>query len=218
LSANATNGKSVSKEWRLHQSRTLIAQGYTVERTAAAMQVPVTSIQGYLKSVEASVRARKLRVQGWDTLSKTTREVISRIKLDPIFSMVAEIAVSAKTVADANFKSFVSNLNKLGTQEEQEVAAREWGTQALADARALAIAGRQRRTYNPKIGIMSGLGQIVAFDTSQLHLAFAQPEERDALSDKTKEAIRQLLSIQYKLHDANNVEDWVMEQLTTLGG
>lgn len=218
LSANATNGKSVSKDWKLHQSRTLIAQGYTVERTAAALQVPVTAINAHIKLMETAARARKLRIQGWDTLPKGTREVISRIKLDPVFAMVAEIAISAKVVADGSFKSFVTGLNRMATQEEQQDAVREWGTQAMADARALQQAGRVRRTYNPKLGLMSGLGNVTAFDTSQVHLAFAQPEERETLSTKIKEALRQLLTIEFKLHDANNVEDWVMEQLTELGG
>jgi hypothetical protein len=71
---------------------------------------------------------------------------------------------------------------------------------------------------NPKQSFSTGLGKIQAFDLNHIHTMYSSELDREVLSNKTREAIQKLVAIQYRLHDHNNVDDWLMEAMTTTRG
>jgi hypothetical protein len=218
LSANATNGQPVSRAWKLRQSITLIAQGWSKEITAAHLKLPLSAIENYEKQRAADQRARRLRIVGWDDLSATMREYIARLRLDTVLVMVAETAISSQTVASTEFRAFITNVNRMHSEDEQVEAVKLWARGERESAANRRRMGRVRNMSNPKQSFSTGLGKIQAFDLNHIHTMYSSELDREVLSNKTREAIQKLVAIQYRLHDHNNVDDWLMEAMTTTRG
>lgn len=216
LSANATNGAPMSKEWKQYCALTLISNGYTKEITAQHLRLPVSSIEGFLRAKNAEERARKLRISGWTDIPSTTRATLARIKLDSVLMLVAEAVVTFQLKNSSELNAIVVEVNKLRSETDAIETARNWCARQKEQAIQLRRMGRKRGITNPKMGVLSALGQLNSFPLGQFHTVFSSDGDREVLSERIDQGLKALAEMKAKLVGGEEAQEALLSIAETL--
>jgi len=218
VSANAMNGKTVSRDWRLHNAIYLINAGYTKDAAAAAMKLSVNSLTSFEKDKQAKERADALRAPGWNTLSKTIRERLARIRNDKAFMICVEAAVATKIAYKPSFGETFMEINKAASEGEALTIARDWSKSVIEEAKQLVRMGRSRgSTSNSKLSLMTGLGKVTHFQPGQFNALFNTDEDRQVIGDRIEATLKVLFDLQYRLYGQAETENRVISALESVG-
>lgn len=212
IAANTMNGIAVDKAWALENALHLVELGYDNKAVAKALNVSVNSIESHYKDRIAGDRARNLNVSNWNKMPVGVRITVARIHLDKPFVIVAEAAIASGTPLTSEFKAFVAELNKAADQTTAVEMATQWAHAVIELAKQQARMGKVRNTNNPKMGLITGLGKIKAFNLGIFNATFATDEDRKTINKRIDEVLAALTEMKCRL----NGRDATQEQLLTL--
>lgn len=216
MAANSINGIAPDRTWKLRQATVAIANGWTKELVAKHLNVPISAIDGYERTQNATRRAKTLRITGWDTIPVSTRDTLARVKLDPVFTELTEAVITYALKNTPELRQIVTTVNRESSEGAALETAKRWVTTQRAEAQQLRRMGRVRNITNPKNGLLSGLGQIDNFSLTQFHSIFAADTDRDVLSDRINKAVVKLVEMQAKIKGVAETSDWILNVATSL--
>lgn len=218
VTANTINGARVDKSWQLTNAVWLMeTYGYTAKQVSAYMNVSVGAITAHEKERMSGRRAADLNVTGWDTMPVRVRQILGRIRLDRPFVIVAEACIASKFSNAQDLNALATKINGATTEEASIEIAAEWSRLTTAAARQAARQGvKHRTTNNPRLGLLTGLGKITAFNLGSFNAIFTTDEDREVVGERIEESIGVLSSMFKRLKGRDEAERVIMEIIDKL--
>jgi ParB-like chromosome segregation protein Spo0J len=199
VEANASHGKTPDQEWRLRQAFSLVANGLPDARAAEAAGITVNTLQKGRAVQAADERARNLRVTNFAQLVETSKVVLQAIKDDSVFYQ------AAKTAVDTEMKiEDVRHMCRLIKEQRSEGARIEIIGQiaterGIEQAQQKALGKVVRKKNQPKLSLVTGIGQIMAVDAAAMTRQILTTNDWQMTNAKVNEAMEKLLDIQVAL-------------------
>lgn len=218
VTANTINGARVDKSWQLTNALYLMDTfGYTAKQVSQYMNLSVAAISAHEKERMSGRRAADLNVTGWDTMPMRVRQIIGRIRLDKPFVIVAEACIAAKFNNAQELNTLATRINHATTEEDSVNIAAEWSRLTTAAARQAARQGvKHRKTNNPRLGLLTGLGKINSFNLGSFNAIFTTDEDREVVGERIEESIGVLSSMFKRLKGRDEAERVIMEIIDKL--
>lgn len=206
LTVEANNGHGVTpdKAWRIRQANHLVTLGFSDNKAAEASGVTALQMKNARAAAEASARARKLNVVGFDELSDSNKTVINVVKSDPVFLAAARLAVSQR-LANDQLKDLLRAI-KTG-RSEAEMLAIVAEQAELFNVEVAAKRAEKRGVSSPKNALVSGVGLITKCDAVALVSQIMTVHDRDTIRRRLDEAVDKILAIQVEMEKLNGLED-----------
>lgn len=199
LTVEANNGHGVTpdKAWRVRQANHLVTLGFSDAKAAEASGVTPVQMKNARAAAEASARARKLNIVGFDELSDSNKTVINVVKSDPVFLAAARLTV-AQRLAHDQLKDVLRAI-KTGRSEAEQLAIITEQAELLNVELAAKKAETRRGVSSPKNALVSGVGLITKCDPAALVSQILTVHDRDTIAKRLDEAVDCILAIQVEM-------------------
>jgi len=188
LIANRYHGQRTTREEALYHAIELHRNhGYAVNRAAAIMQIPPSTVAKAVQRHEGSKRATALGANGYDSLPITAQDALNAIRLDEAFRQ-AIVTARTRRLSGKDIMDMSTRIRATGTEHDAVEVARTFVPQDAADAKRSARADSAR-------------GRLRTITTSALQVDEASFRadlvgmsvgERQELADRFRKAARRL--------------------------
>jgi len=183
---NTRHGKPTSEAERVSQAVYLVDNGASLDKAAAAVNIPPRQLKKALARNTADRRADEvgLRRPEWDSLNNTVKNRLKDIATDEGFADAANLAYAARLDAQEVFDLVaLVNATKSGQRQRAIVKAQRaiYSERIQAGAGGVLRSGG-KRALTPKTRLNMVIGQAMALpdDYSVLVNAYAPPERAEA--------------------------------------
>jgi hypothetical protein len=198
--ANTKHGQPTTTEWRARQAVYLSTLGHAREVVASALGMSPSSISTALSVHRLDERAAAIGVGGWAHLKFSHKQRLARVKSDVVLREIVPMIVETNFAPGAAFSSFITELGKLGSEQEMLEFIASTRQARTFDQRQKGATGPQgRRIANPKMGVLTALGQVMAIDPTSLRRMFLTDEERKEVSRRFGDASLRLMECEDEL-------------------
>lgn len=193
--ANTRHGQPTTAEWRARQAVYLSSIGHARDVVASALGMSNSAVSSALAVSRLDERAAKHNIPGWNQLKYSHKNRMSRgVRSDVVLMELVPMIVETNFTPGAQFSSFITELNKLGSDQEMLERIAEVREQRKFNARQKGATGAQgRRIANPKMSVLTALGHVMAIDPSNLRRMFLTDDERDEVSRRFGDASLRLM-------------------------
>lgn len=195
LEDNRRHGLPLSDEERLYHAVELMNTArYSQDEAAKVAGVAVSKLRLQLQANRASRRAMKLRVNGWNEISVTSRARLSAIDDDRVFAKATR-AVVAGHVPATRVSDFVRRVvdsrtvsDAIAVVEEHVASARRHSYRSTGRPPSAARAARVR--------LLGDLDALLRFDPAGVAADCFTGSDRTRVSEQCKAAARHLMAIE----------------------
>ena len=220
VSANTINGARVDKSWQLTNALYLMETfGYTKERVSKIMNLSVGAISAHEKERQSGKRAHDLNVTGWDTMTIRVRQILGRIRLDKPFVIISEACIASRFSNATELNTLITQVNNATTEEDAIDLAAKWARLTVGAARQAARQGvKNRKTNNPRLGLLTGMGKISAFNLGTFNATFTTDEDREIVGERIEQCFGVLAQMMFRLKGQEATEDMIVQIIDQLEG
>jgi hypothetical protein len=193
VEANASHGVTPELPWRIKQAFHLISVGHNDAVAAEASAISLTQLRNARAAHEAEVRARTLRIYGFDDLSNSTKLALNAIKDEPVFHAAGKLAASQKFGVELA-KDLVRRV-KAGKSEAERLEAVAQMAKDM-DVETARKKVEKKGVSAPKQALVAGVGLVLKCDPLALVNQIVTAHDRDVINRRLAEAVEKILEIQ----------------------
>lgn len=173
---NARNGFGMSDEERVAHAIHLIKLGLgNMDTVAQATGLTRGKVQTAWAQDKADIRARSLRIKGWDGISPWSRGRMSNLSTDAAFKAVANLTVELG-LGQPDVSKLVTAVNRHTSEAAQLQAVSDWQVEHLATKEAKQ-GKRAHRPITDKTKLLGTLSTIAKLDAGEV-IASTRQDER----------------------------------------
>lgn len=179
---NRRHGLPPSEDERIAQAIHLVETGWTNAKAAECVGVAAHKLQAARAAARADQRARRLKIDGFEQLPRSTRARLDGVQSDPVFAEASKLIVAAGIGSGKEMQDLVSRLNDtrseadaltlIGTETEvlrQQIQQRAGGKGA-------------RPAATPRTKLIDAIGKLGGCDPVDVAAGCANKEQAQSLA------------------------------------
>lgn len=195
--ANSKHGEPTPTQWRTRQAIYLMSLGVDQDEVTVRLGLSKGTVNRAIRILRSDDRARRLKIQGWDTLTDRAKELLVAVRSDEAFAGAAGLIIGTNW-SGATMVEFIRRVKAASTDKEAVELIPQAKEERAVELAREKVVGRDKaaRISNPKMRVLSALGAILAVKPEELNRLFLSDDERKEVGRRCADASLRLMEME----------------------